>query len=808
MKNFNNSVWSFAAICVLGAITFFIINAFDFTSNSIIDIQPKYSQVKIYAVNENDFHKIEEAGLFLDHVEAIDNYVIAWLSETEIEMLRKSGVGYIITIDNWMEYYNNQPIMSESEMIAAMEKSRDDFNVSHSIFGSMGGYLTLQEAINKLDSMRLQYPNLISSKFSIGNSFEGRPIWTVRVSNSPNAPTGRPEAWIHSLIHAREPMSMVQNIYFIYWLLENYNIDPLATYILRYRELYFTPVLNPDGYEYNRSINPNGGGMWRRNRKPCTGNIGTDLNRNYGPYAFWNWSGGGSSTICGDDTYRGTLPFSEPETQNAMNFVNSRNFKATLSYHTYGNFFIRPWGYTGLPSVDENIYQNFSADMALQNQYTLGRSLQTVGYTVRGTTDDWYYNDSGHSKIIAMTPEVGTSTDGFWPPQSRILPLAQSTIWSNIYFALSSGGYVAPTNTTLNKTSYNPGEAGNLKVNFKNKGLLSAPNVKIELTSQSQFINVSSVTFSYNSVATYYQDSITLNFNVLSNAPVNNGLPVLLRIKQNDTSIVYQQRVYICVGNGTTTLADSAENGTSNWTFTGGWGTTTSQSYSPPTSFTESPTGNYGNNQTITMTLANPINTSNFPVTVLSYYYRHDIEPLDNAYIQVSSNNGTNWVSVKYYYGQQLSWKQEVLDITDLANRSTQMRIRFLLVSNGTLTTDGIYIDNIKIQNYQDVLTGISSNGQIPIKYALEQNYPNPFNPVTSIKFQIPKAGFVKLTVFDALGRVVKTLVNENKPAGYHHVEFNGSNLASGLYIYRIAILSDKIEADGFTAVKKMMLIK
>jgi carboxypeptidase T len=64
---------------------------------------------------------------------------------------------------------------------------------------------------------------------------------------------------------------MMQNIYFMYWLFENYNIDPIATYILENRELYFTPVINPDGYEYNRSTNPNGGGMWRKNRKLNSG---------------------------------------------------------------------------------------------------------------------------------------------------------------------------------------------------------------------------------------------------------------------------------------------------------------------------------------------------------------------------------------------------------------------------------------------------------------------------------------------------------------------------------------------------------
>ncbi len=796
----NRTISLLVVIFMLGIISFY---GYKFSAYNS-EVQEKYSQVKIFASSESDFRSIQNAGLELDHVESIDNYVIAWLSSREIEKLKNSGVGYQVTIDDWMAYYNSRPVMSESERQAAIQESIDSYNVSHSIYGSMGGYLTYQEVINKLDSMRLQYPGLISPKFSIGTTFEGREMWTVRVSNSPDAPTGRPEVWYHSLIHAREPESMEQNIYFMYWLLENYNIDPYATYILRYRELYFTPVFNVDGYEYNRQTNPGGGGFWRISRKPCTGGIGADLNRNYGPYDFWNFGGPGgpgSTTICGDETFRGNLPFDQAETQNAMNFVNSRNFKGVLSYHTFGNYFIRPWGYSGLVSPDENTYQNFSADMALQNQFTLGRSLNTVGYTVRGTTDDWYYSDSGHTKIIAMTPEVGTGSDGFWPPQNRILPLAQSTVWSNIYFSLSCGGYVAPERTSLNKISYSAGESGTLKVNFKNKGLLPATNVKIELSSPSPYINISSVTFNYNFVNSFYQDSVSLNFNILGTAPVNKGLPIVLKIIQNDTSIVHQQTIYVCVGNGITTLLDSAENGNGNWTMAGGWNTTTTQFVSPTRSFTDSPTGNYGDQQTRSMTLAAPINTVNNPVTILTYYYRHDIDILDNAYIQVSSDNGTSWTSVKYYNGQQLTWKQEVLDITDLVNSSTQMKIKFVLVTNRGGAADGIFIDNIKIQNYQDVLTGVVHNGEVPLKYSLEQNYPNPFNPSTTIRYQIPKTGFVKLTVYDALGKEIKTLVNENKPAGKYEVSLDASNYSTGVYFYRI-------DTDGFTDVKKMMLIK
>ena len=83
----------------------------------------------------------------------------------------------------------------------------------------------------------------------------------------------------------------------------------------------------------------------------------------------------------------------------------------------------------------------------------------------------------------------------------------------------------------------------------------------------------------------------------------------------------------------------------------------------------------------------------------------------------------------------------------------------------------------------------------------MSQNYPNPFNPATTISYQLPKNGQVTIKVYDMLGREVKTLVNENKPAGSYNVSFDAGSLSSGVYIYRIV-------AGDYTAAKKMTLVK
>lgn len=101
---------------------------------------------------------------------------------------------------------------------------------------------------------------------------------------------------------------------------------------------------------------------------------------------------------------------------------------------------------------------------------------------------------------------------------------------------------------------------------------------------------------------------------------------------------------------------------------------------------------------------------------------------------------------------------------------------------------------------YQTLVGGIETV-EIPNYYSLAQNYPNPFNPSTSIKFSVPKPTNVTLKIYDVLGKEVAVLVNEMKQPGFHTVDFNASNLASGIYFYRI-------DAGEFTSVKRMVLVK
>ncbi|HVN49261.1 MAG TPA: T9SS type A sorting domain-containing protein, partial [Bacteroidota bacterium] len=96
----------------------------------------------------------------------------------------------------------------------------------------------------------------------------------------------------------------------------------------------------------------------------------------------------------------------------------------------------------------------------------------------------------------------------------------------------------------------------------------------------------------------------------------------------------------------------------------------------------------------------------------------------------------------------------------------------------------------------------------IPDDYFIKQNYPNPFNPTTTISFSLPSKSFVTLKVYDILGREVSTLMNQEKEEGTYNVMFNASNLASGMYFYRIAATSLDGSNKNFVETKKMLLLK
>lgn len=391
----------------------------------------QYSMVEI-SMPQESLEQIYSLGLALDEslrVQTQNNFIFTVpVTAAELSLLQQAGISYRVTIEDLSAYYANRAAAEDTQKL---ETLRQTFGTEMK-YGTMGGFYKIEEAYQVMDALYQKYgnKNLITQKQSIGTSFEGRPIYMVKISDNADNNEAEPQVLYTALTHAREPGGMMTVFYFMYYLLENYGTNQRVTSLVDNRELYFIPVVNPDGYAYNQKNSPTGGGMWRKNRN-SKGSV--DLNRNYGPYDLWNYPNNGSSTSSYSETYRGTAPFSEPETAAVRDFANAKNFRTALQYHTYSNLLIYPWGYKD--SVAHATFRTMAIEMTKINGYRYGTAPELL-YAVRGVSDDWFYQEK---KTFSLTPEAGSGSDGFWPSQSRIFPLAQENLEANLLLAEYAG---------------------------------------------------------------------------------------------------------------------------------------------------------------------------------------------------------------------------------------------------------------------------------------------------------------------------------------------------------------------------------
>lgn len=696
-------------------ITFLLLASFGFLNAQ------NYKQVKIKSPDQNVIQRITQLGVDLEHSSfEKDNSLVFFVSDDDFNLLRNSGINLNIIIDDWFEHYKSLPSLSASERQSILIESKENFGVEDFGFGSMGGYYTFNEIIANIDSMYAQYPNLITQKYSVGTSQQGRTIWAVKISDNPNINESEPAVGYDALIHAREPQSMASMLYFMWYLLENYGTDPEATYLVNNRELYFIPCVNPDGYEYNRQTNPSGGGMWRKNRRNNgDGSYGVDLNRNFG--YMWGYDNSGSSPTPSSETYRGPFAFSEPEAAAVRDLAIQKNYGTHFNMHSYQNAFLYPWGYINQQTVDSSIYKEFAQDMSSYNNYVYGTSNQILGYNSNGSVRDWMYGEqTTKAKTFGYTVEIGSSSDGFWPPQHRIFPLAQGMLKPNLYNAWVAGSYVKIFNPGYSQQYFNPGDVVFMNSVFRNKGIANSENIDLQLTSLSPYLNVNDGSAAIGSVPARGTAVVPspFNFTVSPSAPSDVEAKLLLTTLVDNIAISLDT-LKILLGTPVFVFIDTTNNPLNLWSVTytpttsPKWEATTLSYYSSPASYTDSKDGNYVANATVTMTTTNPIDLTGLNNPRLSFWTKYDIEDnWDYGQVKISTNNGTTWIPMEGQYtnpgtgtfqpnGQPLydgvrsDWIREDISLSAYAN--AQIKIQFQLRSDGAIHRDGWYLDDIAI---------------------------------------------------------------------------------------------------------------
>ncbi|MGH8014935.1 MAG: M14 family zinc carboxypeptidase [Candidatus Zixiibacteriota bacterium] len=387
--------------------------------------QETYSQITVTKLTKQEFLGLHDQGLDVIEYKGDSLEIIA--TPADLEWLENKGIPFDVDIPDLKSHY----------------KSRNRENLT------MGGFRTFTEIVDYLEALKALYPTLITDKFSIGQSIDGNEIWAMKISDNPEIDEDEPEILYASLIHAREPASAASVLHFMEHMLSNYGGDSEVTYLVDNRELYFIPVQNPDGYLWNEFTEPSGGGLWRKNRRVNPDfSSGVDLNRNFG--FQWGYDNVGSSPSYTSETYRGSAPFSEPETQAFRDFVISRNFVIIHHFHTYSDLELWSPGYDREFSTFDDFYKNVGDSMTQFNNYTpqVGWRL----YPTNGAADDWCWGDTvSKPQIISLTCEIGGQGDGFWPFPANIFGLVSENIWPNLFLARIAenpyvvGPPVAPT---------------------------------------------------------------------------------------------------------------------------------------------------------------------------------------------------------------------------------------------------------------------------------------------------------------------------------------------------------------------------
>jgi carboxypeptidase T len=298
-------------------------------------------------------------------------------------------------------------------------------------------YTTYEEVVQQLQDLEKNYSGL-ATLLSLGKSLENRDVPLLRISSRSLGQAANeelPVVFYTGCHHAREHLSVEVPLMFARHLLEQYGRNPEITRLLDTRELYISPIVNPDGhvYDYRNGLR---GNMWRKNRRRNNdGSFGVDLNRNYG----FQWGTGGSSNSPRSDVYMGTAPFSEPESQNVKHFIERQPRMTTLiSFHTFSELILYPWGHTfdkigqkeGL-AEDLPIFEKMARDMSRWNGYTPQQSSDL--YIASGDTTDWAYGVHG---IYAFTFELSPKSmwqGGFYPSPSVIQPTFEANIKPMLY---------------------------------------------------------------------------------------------------------------------------------------------------------------------------------------------------------------------------------------------------------------------------------------------------------------------------------------------------------------------------------------
>jgi carboxypeptidase T len=756
-----------------------------------------YSRVKVWT-NREGLHNLELLGVAADHGQLHENtWFISDFSAREIDIMRLHAYQLEIVIEDVQAHYvlqNKGGILEKSSECTDDQQDitvPDNFNL-----GSMGGFYTYQEMLDELDEMATLYPNLITLKSPISSflTHEGRPIYHVVISDNPSDDEGEPNVLYTAIHHAREPMSMTESIFYMWYLLENYASNDEVKFLVDNTRLFFVPCINPDGYIFNEVNFPNGGGMHRKNRRMIgTSNMGVDLNRNYS----YQWGTAGINFDPDSDVYPGEYPFSEPETQAIKWLVENYGFQAALNAHSYGDLLLHPIGTDPNEFADHHDYfESISSHMVEENRFLAQKA--TFLYPVSGGSDDYMYKENigvgMKDTVFAMTPEVGPS---FWPAITQIIPYCKKMLRTNLILAHIPHVYYRVVETS-------PAIVDNLSP------VLQIDAKRIGLTDGSVAVSIEPMDF-ISSVGAMQNFNLEIGETQQANIAINLSTDLvpgdLIRfvLQTDNGNWIYRDTISKLFAPVPLQLYEDASD-LGSWT--GSWSSTTSEYVSSPSSFTDSPFGTYQNNANTVFLLDQELDLTETNLAYVTFYAKWDIEPYyDKVQFQVSTNGGATWIpqcgrfttlgsgmfgghqllDEPLYEGLRNEWVHEEIDLSEYAGQVIQ--IRFQLRSNGNNRRDGFYFDDLRI--YYDQTSSLDE-----LNYEL-QVFPNP--ATDEITVLLGENGQVHLSLVDLTGKI---LLEHEGTLTEGRLNIPLDSIESGIYLLRISKDSKRV------ATKRIVVIR
>jgi len=642
----------------------------------------------------------------------------------------------------------------------------------------LDGYIDYEQMLAELQQIELDYPN-ICKLYDIGESRgkqysdAGNPnyddyyheIWAMKVSDNVETEEDEPSIYYLSEHHAREPISLEVNMAILNHIIDNYGTDPEITENVNNTQIWFVPLVNPNGHKI---VTDEIELMWRKNI--CDNNEngtidvsgyyaqdGTDPNRNYG----WEW--GGASTDWTSYTYQGTSAFSEPETQAIEALVENHHFVAGISYHSYSELVLYPFGYAdGVVAPDQAALEELATDMAvtIPSQYGGNYTPEAAWelYPCTGTTDDYSYGTHG---IFSFTIELATE---FIPPAGQVAGICDDNIEAAMILLDRVNGSILTGHITDSDTDEPIANA---------------------IVAIQDFV-IASVTT--NAIGEYtIEDLYEFNYSFAVYSPVHAGLLEQHIVTASNNEIDFE---LFAMPDGT------FENGEyeSSWNLTGNnnWVIDDATVYSGVYS---AKSGEISDDQTSSLSISLFVQDN----SEISFYQKVSSET-DYDYLRFYIDN-----TLQDSWSGNGNWEFETFDVV-----SGFHTFKWEYYKDGGVSSfqDCVWIDEITFPENSVEVTP-DENSMIKIA-EFNGNYPNPFNPTTTFNFCLASESKVSLTLFNIKGQKIKTLVNENQTAGIHQVIWDGTDdhgkkVSTGIYFSHCDAHN---EEGDYTSVKKVILLK